>query len=578
MKGFRQFIVVFLLVSLASFIIYQDYKPYLGIDDAYIYFVYAKNIANGHGFVYNIGGEKVEGFTSMLWVLICSFFYKFFTNFRFALVIFNIMVVSFALSGLVNFIDEYFVKRKFRLISFSSFFLLAILFSIKGFIDWVILSLLETGLWSSVLIILIVHLLRLCYKEPGKKETVWFSIMLFFLALTRPEGLLWGIVFIVLRSLIFAVKKYLSVNICKTSLLPAIIFAATLGGLIIFRLKYFGYPFPNTYYAKVSTDRWYNFKEGLVYFLKFIFVYPVYVIPILAILFSLYVIIKNIFKNRKGIIGSLENFSLAQFMICIIVLIALCVPVLIGGDHFSLFRVYQPFAPACWLLLFNTEFIREKLFDLHLKNFPATNKTRWLSCLLLLPFFYLINLPKYFINPEKAPYKASLLNDFSFPESYKAASAQLNNFFDFVPRPSIGRIWAGAYAFAYDGPTIDLMGLNNTLMAHASKVKVGLKNHAAFNKTAFYKLKPDFVDGEFIPIHEHFELPENKPGFDGKNFESNVMKGIFRDTAFINLYQPVLISHSPDTAIFFTYARKDYISLLQQKGFTIQSLGRKRIE
>ena len=45
---------------------------FLGIDDANIYFVYAKNLALGHGFVYHPGGERVEGFTSLLWTLLCA--------------------------------------------------------------------------------------------------------------------------------------------------------------------------------------------------------------------------------------------------------------------------------------------------------------------------------------------------------------------------------------------------------------------------------------------------------------------------------------------------------------------------
>jgi hypothetical protein len=42
----------------------------LGIDDAYIFFVYADNFANGNGMVYNVDSERVEGFSSMLWLLL----------------------------------------------------------------------------------------------------------------------------------------------------------------------------------------------------------------------------------------------------------------------------------------------------------------------------------------------------------------------------------------------------------------------------------------------------------------------------------------------------------------------------
>jgi arabinofuranosyltransferase len=41
------------------------------IDDAYIVYQYAKNIAAGHGAVFNIG-ERVEGYSSPFWVAVLS--------------------------------------------------------------------------------------------------------------------------------------------------------------------------------------------------------------------------------------------------------------------------------------------------------------------------------------------------------------------------------------------------------------------------------------------------------------------------------------------------------------------------
>jgi len=38
-------------------------SSFIGIDDANIYFIYMRSIANGNGFVY---GENVEGFTSFM--------------------------------------------------------------------------------------------------------------------------------------------------------------------------------------------------------------------------------------------------------------------------------------------------------------------------------------------------------------------------------------------------------------------------------------------------------------------------------------------------------------------------------
>ena len=40
-------------------------QPLTGIDDANIFFTYASNLAGGEGFVYNAGGERVEGFAPL---------------------------------------------------------------------------------------------------------------------------------------------------------------------------------------------------------------------------------------------------------------------------------------------------------------------------------------------------------------------------------------------------------------------------------------------------------------------------------------------------------------------------------
>ena len=184
-----------------------------------------------------------------------------------------------------------------------------------------------------------------------------------------------------------------------------------------------------------------------------------------------------------------------------------------------------------------------------------------------------MNMPKYFINSEKVPYKVSLLNDFSFAESHRKESEVLNKFFDYTPKPSFGRIWAGGYAFAYNGPTVDLMGLNNTLMAHATKEKIGLKNHAAFDKNTFYRLKPDLLISVIVGDTTNFILPENSRDFDN-SFDNNAMKNIFRDEEFINLYLPVLVTNNNLYMTLFTYARKDYIPILREHGLEIKILKR----
>jgi arabinofuranosyltransferase len=45
-------------------------EPKIGIDDANITQVYAQRLVSGEGFRFNVGGETVEGSTSLLWTLL----------------------------------------------------------------------------------------------------------------------------------------------------------------------------------------------------------------------------------------------------------------------------------------------------------------------------------------------------------------------------------------------------------------------------------------------------------------------------------------------------------------------------
>ena len=76
MKLILKYLLILIITCLSTYLAFlQLGKPLIGIDDANIFFVYARNFANGNGFVYHPGGERVEGFSSVLWVMICSLGY-----------------------------------------------------------------------------------------------------------------------------------------------------------------------------------------------------------------------------------------------------------------------------------------------------------------------------------------------------------------------------------------------------------------------------------------------------------------------------------------------------------------------
>ncbi|RKX21336.1 MAG: hypothetical protein DRP51_04400, partial [Candidatus Zixiibacteriota bacterium] len=58
---------ILLLISVILFFIFAYLFWGYSIDDAFITFRYAENLADGYGLVFNPGGEPVEGYSNFLW-------------------------------------------------------------------------------------------------------------------------------------------------------------------------------------------------------------------------------------------------------------------------------------------------------------------------------------------------------------------------------------------------------------------------------------------------------------------------------------------------------------------------------
>src|SRR5687768_16517628 len=170
------------LVVLVYYILYK--KPLAGIDDANIYFVYVRNFFLGNGFVFHPTGEHVEGFTSMLWVLTITPFYFAGMYFELAVLTGNIALVSCIFLRGINFINRLTEQRSFFSIPAALFILTLTL--IPGYIDWSVLTLMETGLWSFLLVMITI---LLCKENIVKRDLIWFSLYLALLVVTRPESI-----------------------------------------------------------------------------------------------------------------------------------------------------------------------------------------------------------------------------------------------------------------------------------------------------------------------------------------------------------------------------------------------------
>src|SRR5262245_45337613 len=143
-----RYLIVFCLIWAmvgAAFIHLQ--RPALGIDDALIFLVYGKHVAAGMGAVYTPGGEHVEGFSSPLWLLIVAGACALTAKPEVWLLIVSVLVVAGGLTALWCLIDE--TDR----VSLRGLLLIAWALSSPGFVIWTSLTLMDSALWSSMLML-----------------------------------------------------------------------------------------------------------------------------------------------------------------------------------------------------------------------------------------------------------------------------------------------------------------------------------------------------------------------------------------------------------------------------------------
>lgn len=206
------------------------------IDDAFTSFRYAKNLINNYGLVYN-QGEHVEGYTNFLWTLIIAIFMKIgFQPERLSQVlgtIFSGASIFLLFSLGCKILPK---ERLFNLIS------CVFLCANPCFAVWAV------GGLEGPLFTFFILLATLRYFIEIKSKKIPLSSIIFGLAaLTRPEGILFfGITFLFQITLSLKDKSF------KNLILSFALFLSIFSPYYIWRYTYYGFPFPNTFYAKVG--------------------------------------------------------------------------------------------------------------------------------------------------------------------------------------------------------------------------------------------------------------------------------------------------------------------------------------
>lgn len=553
MKVFRpsyfSFLLIATLITGVCFVYLE--KPATGIDDGCIFLTYAKHVSQGEGFVFNTGGEKVEGFTSLLWVLICALFYKIFAAPEIPLIIFLLLLSAASLTLVYNELKKT-VDAENKSFSERWLFLTFVLFIIcigAAWFTWSVLTLMENGIWNFLFLCSTMLILKL--YRTGNLSTLQKSVLVSssaLLLLTRPEALMWCTLF----TIAIGFSAWQNRRSFGFTFLFAAVQLITAFVLTQFRTSYFGYPLPNTYYAKVSHNRWYNLREGAEYLISFLTGFN-FLISFLFVLLC----VALVFVVTKGRSSSptpdTQRKNIPSFFIAgLFVLAGLAVPMLTGGDHFGSYRFYQGMLPLFFWALPAFFWLRNKQL---LSSWMGVGNV-WM---LVAVGAGLLFGGKTLINLKIANNTTQLGFEFYLAKDGRQLGDMLNTMFA-EKKPSAGVIVVGGFSLHYKGETIDLMGLNNVAMGHSKGERIGIKNHAAFNKEVFYQLNPDLLMPR--PVADSLEAKSIARGvLQLYNFDNMALKNIFNDSVFQQRFQPVYLERNG--VRIFSFVNRSQIQSIQ---------------
>jgi len=502
-----------LLVSIAGAIYsYLLHSPTIGIDDANITQTYANNIARGYGYVYNEGSEKVEGSTSLAWTVINIIFFYIFENPENLITIFCFLLTVATISESFSLLKKLTINLEVNLF-FSEITFILFLISSPSFFSWSIWTLMDISLWILLFTIIVS---RTCNVVTNKNQStdpnnslllLYFSLVM--LPVVRPEGIAISLGFSSLL-LIYSIKTS-DLKLRKVVGVTVVTIIMLLSIVTLLRLEYFGYPVPNTFYAKVSTNYIDQATTGFNYLIRYLKT------PLIATLVTLsfsFIALMNLMSKKILQFNMWLNLVLVSSIVGVF-----CLYVVLGGDHFGSARQFQILTP---LISVTSAICLAQIVKFLSERFNKKDVSISFAGTIIIFVIVILVIPSLYMYSED---KGNIDHEFRISEEGQLLGELLN---ELPNSPSIGVIAAGGISRTYKGYIYDLMGLNWIEMAHSNRLhnSEAPKNHAAFNKSVFYKYKPDIV----VPLIDACEYISEKEI--ATSFKNKALDGLLLDEEF----------------------------------------------
>jgi arabinofuranosyltransferase len=453
------------LLLLAHALFYGSLTDFDAVDDAYISFRYARNAARGHGLTFNVGERRVEGYTNFLWtvMLIPAFWLHLPARF-----------VALALGTLCALGALLLTWHASRDLAGSPWLgaIAAILLAADGsFALWAVGGL-EAPLFAFLVLAGALSYLRELRDERRLPLSgLWFALA----TMARPEG-----------ALVYALTgvHHVATRLVRERRLATRQDWARLGLYLIlfvpwfaFRWRYYGYPLPNTFYAKVTLgDTYAQRARGLDYVGAFARIHLGYLTVPLALL----PLLRPRWRTWAGYLLLLVAGYTAYIAY-------------VGGD-WSVGRFFVPLLPLFYLLLSaGLAVLGEWLLAQWQERGPVAAWAPWLIAMVAV----LALATGLFVGSSLRGEKALYLDPFDARLAGRARTQMGLWLRDHVPADThIAVDAAGQIPFYSDLRALDLYGLNDLTIAHreVESMGKGTPGHEKMDMDyVLFTAQPDYI-------------------------------------------------------------------------------------
>jgi arabinofuranosyltransferase len=444
-------------------------------DDAFIALRYAKHLIERHELAYNLG-QRVEGFTSPLWVLLVSAAGSLGLHLPGTTRLLGASAQALTFWALCRFWDELEPQApRLALVPAAALAMSA------PFAAWTF-SGLETPLFTA-LFTLSLALLARDARKPQLRTSLQAGLSVALCVLCRPEGatlIVIGSVAICLPAGGWPEKRWRRLLAWLSPI------AVLVGGYELFRLRYFGYPLPNTFYVKTSGEGLWQRGLGYLGFAGSEFGWLLVALCALSFAYSL------LSELRRHDAPGSRSRRVLLLCTSVATVVHLLYVARVGGDFLDLYRFLVPLLPAAFCVATQVAY---RLFLLTAG--PARFAVPLLgACVLLVHGRNQMAMSREARQVSASSRAALRLEPLGWTRLYARRWRGIGRWLARVrvERDSTAVGAAGALPFHAELPNLDLFGLNDLEIARHGRIIGNRPGHQRF-ATADYLLarKPTFI-------------------------------------------------------------------------------------